>query len=318
MIKLGIVGATGLVGQTVLKVLKEQGLLDRFELCLIASKESLSKTIEFNGLQYKVIELNESCLRLGLDVVIFSAGDDVSDCWCEQFVEQGVFVIDNSNAFRRRADVPLIVPEINGELVSKKTKLISNPNCSTIQLAMVVDALRDIVSIDQVVVSTYQSVSGAGKDALKDYQLGTRNFFKKGIRDNIVASIGLEDDTGFCSEERKIMFELKKILNCKIDVVATAVRVPIAFCHGESVYVKTRECFNLSEIISNLKRRGLKVSDDLFYPVDCAGTNDTYVCRIRKCGEWGLALFIIADNLRRGAAFNAVKILEKIIPYFTN
>ena len=213
MIKVGIVGATGLVGQTILSVLKEEHLIDNVKLFLMASKESSSKSIVFDGKEYNVYELTEDCLNEKLDVVIFSAGDEISACWCERFAGTGAFVIDNTNAFRKREDSPLVVPEINGELVGKNTKIISNPNCSTIQLAIVVDALRKIVNVDQIVVSTYQSVSGAGKDALKDYQTGEKIFFEYGIKDNIIARIGTVDETGFCSEERKIMFELNKILN---------------------------------------------------------------------------------------------------------
>lgn len=312
-LKLGIVGASGLVGQTVLKVLKEENLLKQLELYLITSEKNSGNEIEFNGKKYKYINLNQKCFDLKLDIVIFSAGDEISKHYAHSFAQKGTYVIDNSNAFRKEKDIPLIVPEINSKLLSKNSKIIANPNCSTIQLAVVIDKLKQLGRINEIIVSSYQSVSGAGKAALEDLKNQKSDYFGFDIKDNFIAKIGDIEENGFCKEENKIMFELNKILDDKISVYATTVRVPISYCHGESVYVRFLQKIDENLIKNALKCDFIEFCDDIYLPTQCFDSNKTYVFRMRQVSENELMFFVLADNLRRGAAFNAVLILEKLI-----
>lgn len=316
MIEIGVVGATGLVGQKILTCLAEEGLLEKVHITLFASEKNHGKMIHVKSRQLRVIKLDENALKKKFDIVFFSAGEDVSKKWAKKFVEKGAFVIDNSNAFRRCDEVPLVCPEINGGLVSSKSRLISNPNCSTIQLVLVLDALLQF-GIEKVVVSTYQSVSGAGKKAIADLENGTNFEICEGIKNNIVSKIGNILDTGFCVEEDKIMFETSKILGKTLDVSATTVRVPVPYCHTESVYVKLKTEVDLSVIRARLSAFGIIVDDEVSLPLEVADTNEVHVCRLRKQSKTELLFVVVADNLRRGAAYNAVKIsailLEKFI-----
>lgn len=311
MKKLAIVGATGLVGQTVLRVLKEENLIDKFEINLIVSNKSAGKVMVFNDKHYQLIELSNDVFELGFDYAIFLTSEDISREWIPKFVKVGTKVIDNSCAFRMDKDVPLVVPEINLGDIKKTDKFIANPNCSTIQLVVCLDRLREN-TIKKVIVSSYQSVSGAGKEALFDLEEDTNNVFECGIKDNVIAKIGDINKNGYSSEENKIMNETLKILHNNFDIYATAVRVPISFCHGESVYVEFEKPIDLNLIKKQLSCDYLLLTDELFYPKNCKGTNLTYICRLRKAGKKAIQFFVIADNLRRGAAYNAVKILEKI------
>ena len=313
MKKLAIVGASGLVGQTVLKVLKEEGLFDKFEIFMLSSSKSAGKVLIFDDRHFRLIELNDEVLKYKFDYAIFVMSEDVSRVWVEKFANNGTVVIDNSSAFRMVKNIPLVVPEINFNIIKKSDKIIANPNCSTIQLVLVLDRLRQLSKLKTVIVSSYQSVSGAGKDALFDLNNKTNNFFEMGIDDNFIARIGSFSENGFCSEENKIMLESQKILDEEFNIVATTVRVPISFCHGESVYVKFSKKVDLEDVKKVLKSNRIKFSDDMFYPNVCAGTNETYVFRLRKCSDNEIAFFVIADNLRRGAAFNAVEILKNLI-----
>lgn len=310
MKRLGIIGATGLVGTSTLRVLLEENLLSEFEVILFASDRSAGRVLVFNEKHYPLIKLDDNFIDYKLDYAIFLTNEDVSEIWVMRFAMSGIMVIDNSSAFRLKDKVPLIVPEINIKNVDMSNGIIANPNCSTIQLVVVLDKLRKVSKISQVVVSSYQSVSGAGRDALVDLKKGTKKYFENGIRDNIIAQIGKLDSNGNSKEENKLINETKKILDCDFEISATAVRVPIPYCHGESVYIKFNDSIDLGKIYQALECDYIKVSKDLFYPSKCAGTNLTYVCRIRKVGDNSVQLFIIADNLRRGASYNAVKILE--------
>ena len=313
-LKLAIVGATGLVGETILKVLDEEGLFIGSDITLFVSSRSAGKEYMFKGRRFRLVELNESALKKKFDIVFFSAGTDVSKAWVKKFAEAGAFVIDNTNAFRRKEAVPLVVPEINGEIVGGDSKIISNPNCSTIELALVIDKIRKLSKIEKIVVSTYQSVSGAGRSALLDLKNNAKNVFKYGINNNLIAKIGDIQENGYSTEENKIMFELSKILDEDIDVSATAVRVPVEVSHGESVYVKFKNEVNLIDAFAVLDCDYIKIStDDLFYPSFVSGTNLTYVCRLRQSQKNELEFFVFADNLRRGAAYNAVMIAKNIL-----
>ena len=311
MKKLAIVGATGIVGQSVLDVLKEEGLSKRFEIFMLGSVRSSGKDLIYDGKRYFIKEINEEILKIGFDYSIFVTTEEVSCDWVEKFSNYGV-VIDNSSVFRMKENIPLIVPEINFKDIRSEDKIIANPNCSTIQLVLVLDKLRKVADIDTVVVSSYQSVSGAGRDALQDLEKGTRNVFECGIKDNFIARIGAIDQNLNCSEENKIINETQKILNQDIKIFATTVRVPIHFCHGESVYVKFKKKVNLDLIKKCLECDYIELTEDLFYPKDCARTNLTYVCRLRQQSDTEVLFFVIADNLRRGASFNAIEILKKL------
>lgn len=313
MIKLGIVGVTGLVGNKILEILKEENLAQDVELFLMASEKSCNKKVFYYGKIFDIFELNEKCLDFGLDYVIFSAGDEISKVWAKRFVEKGTVVIDNTNAFRKNEEVPLIVPEINADKLSNGTLLISNPNCSTIQLAVVVDVLMKMSKVKKTVVSTYQSVSGAGRKALNDFKFDTGDYFPVNIHENIIAEIGTVDEEGFCTEERKIMFELNKILDSKFEVVATAVRVPVLYTHGESVYVEFEDDFDVIKFKKEMQKLEYLEVDDLFYSKDVINSNKTFVCRIKQQNSKSVSFFVFADNLRRGAAYNAVGILKKLI-----
>ena len=313
MKRLAIVGASGLVGQTVLRVLKEEGIHRKFELFMITSKKSAGQVLVFDDKHYRLIELNEKVFNLKLDYAIFVTDERVSKEWIKNFEAKGIVVIDNSSAFRLDKNIPLIVPEINMEDIKSSDKIISNPNCSTIQLVLILDKLRKFSEFENVVVSSYQSVSGAGKDALQDLENGTTYYFEHGIENNFIAQIGSIAKNGFCSEENKIISESQKILHEKFNIVATTVRVPVRFCHGESVYVKFKNTVDLDEIKKSLNCEYIRISEDLFYPKECEGSNLTYVFRLRKHSENEILFFVIADNLRRGAAFNAVEILKNII-----
>lgn len=315
-IKLGIVGASGLVGQNILKVLNEEHLLGGIELILITSDASAGDIIKFDNKEYKYIELSEKCLDMKLDFVIFSAGDNISKFWAPNFAKKGAYVIDNSNAFRRDKNIPLIVPEINVEKIDKNHKIIANPNCSTIQLALVLQQLSQAAKIEKVIVSSYQSVSGAGKDALDDLKFGSHKVFDINIKENVIPCIGDIQENGFCKEEDKIMFETKKILNKNIDVFATTARVPVQYCHGESVYVKFSQKVNILSVKNALKCNFIEFSDTIIHNYEVVKTNLTYVCRLRQPSETEIMFYVLADNLRRGSAYNAVLILKYLINNF--
>ncbi len=316
MINVAIVGATGLVGETIIKVLEEEGLIKKIRLSLFASDNSHGKLLTIGKIDYRLTSLNEDALRQKFDYVFFSAGDEVSKEWAKKFVKSGSIVIDNSNAFRREKTVPLVVPEINCENIENTPKIISNPNCSTIQLAVVVHRLLEISDINKIIVSSYQSVSGAGRPALSDLVLGTNKFFDVKIQNNIIAQIGGVEENGFCTEENKIMFELNKILGTKINILATTVRVPIPYCHGESVYIKFKNKVDINLIKSALRCSHITLlEDEIAFPSIVAGTNQTYICRLRLVKEKELMLFIVADNLRRGAAYNAVETFKRLIKF---
>ena len=311
--KIAIIGATGLVGTTILRVLYEENLFWGYDITLFVSSKSAGKEFLFEGRIFRLVKLDETALSKKFDFVFFSAGGEVSLLWAKRFAEIGAVVIDNTNAFRREAGVPLIVPEINFSSITKETKLISNPNCSTIQLAIVISKLAELSEIEKIVVSTYQSVSGAGRQAFLDLKNNAKNVFKYGINDEIIANIGEIQENGYSIEENKVVFELSKILGKALDVSATAVRVPTSVGHGESVYVKFKNDVNVIDALAVLDCEQIKLRDDVFYLHEVRETNVTYVCRLRQKNKNELEFFVMADNLRRGAAYNAVKIMKKFV-----
>ncbi|RMG83854.1 MAG: aspartate-semialdehyde dehydrogenase [Bacteroidetes bacterium] len=322
--KIAIVGATGLVGREILNVLKEFNF-SFSELLLCGSSKSAGKKILFDNQEFEVLSI-EDVLSRSPDIAIFSAGSEVSKQYAPEFASKGCFVIDNSSAWRMDATKKLIVPEINGELLTENDKIIANPNCSTIQMVMVLAPLHKAYIIKRIVISTYQSVSGTGKKGLEQLEnerkgIQSKMVYPYPIDKNCLPHAGDFDENGYTTEEIKLVNETKKILSDNnISITATAVRVPVEGGHSESVNVEFEKPYELTKIYQLLSQTpGVKVVDNPelnMYPMPlfAKGKNDVFVGRIRKdfSVENGLNLWIVADNLRKGAATNAVQIAELV------
>jgi len=327
-IKLGIVGATGMVGETFIKILTERKT-PISELRLFASEQSLGKKIPFNGKEIPCEVLSAKRFE-DLDVVFFSSGDPISKEWAPVAVKAGAWAIDNSAAFRMDPNTALVVPEINFHHIKGKTpQIIANPNCSTIQMVLPLQALKGLEP-ESVHVASYQSVSGAGKEAVEDLKNQTAQVlrgetaeagkvFKKPIAFDCHPIIGGLDDDGFCSEENKIVAETKKILDLpNLKVSAFTVRVPTVISHAEAVWVQFKKETTREEILKLLKNfPGIKVMENHseFSSVPyAADREETFVSRIRQSRDmkntW--QMWVVADNIRRGAASNGLSIAEKI------
>jgi aspartate-semialdehyde dehydrogenase len=320
--KLAVVGATGLVGQEILKVLEERSFpFD--ELYLVASAKSVGQPMTFKGKEYKIIGMEEAC-KLVPDIAIFSAGGGTSLEWAPKFAEAGTIVIDNSSAWRMDATKKLIVPEINGHVLTIDDRIIANPNCSTIQMVMALAPLHIKYRVKRVVVSTYQSVTGTGKDAVQqmmDERKGINGpkVYPHPIDMNALPHIDSFLDNGYTKEEMKMVNETRKIMgDPKINVTATTVRIPSIGGHSEAVNVEFHEDFNLSEVRSILASTpGVIVQDDpknniYPMPINSKGRDEVFVGRLRRDESQAntLNMWIVADNLRKGAATNAVQIAE--------
>ncbi|MEX2597088.1 MAG: aspartate-semialdehyde dehydrogenase [Salibacteraceae bacterium] len=322
--RIAVVGATGLVGSVMLKVLAERSF-PITSLYLVASDRSIGKEISFGGVSHKVIGLAQA-VSLKPDIALFSAGGETSKKWAPEFAKVGTVVIDNSSAWRMDNNVKLIVPEINGDLLTKEDKIIANPNCSTIQMVL---ALRDIhrnYGIKRLVISTYQSVSGTGVKALEQLageRAATKpeQVYPYPIDMNCLPHGGDFDEDGHTSEELKLVNETQKILGDNtIQVTATVVRVPVKGGHSEAINVETRKAFDLDDVRKMLAQTpGVKVQDvpelnTYPMPLYVEGKDDVFVGRIRRDNsvENGLNMWVVADNLRKGAATNAVQIAEKV------
>lgn len=326
-INLAIVGATGLVGQTFLKVLEERKFPIN-NLYLFASKKSAGKEVNFLGKNYLVEELNEDSFKKNIDIALFSAGGDISKKFSPIAKENNVIVVDNSSAFRMDDDVPLVVPEVNPEDVKKHNGIIANPNCSTIQAVLPLKALDEHFKIKRIVYSTYQAVSGSGLNGIKDLEDGLNglknSFYPHQIADNALPHIDVFLDNGYTKEEIKMIEETKKILNNPdLKITATAVRVPVKFSHSESINVEFFNDFKLEQIFDILDNKdGIKLIDNPksnLYPLasNAKDTDLVYVGRIRRdySLDFGLNMFVVADNIRKGAATNTVQIAELLIKY---
>lgn len=318
--KIAVVGATGLVGREVIKILLDKKLVEEKDITLFASKKSQGKIIKYNDIDLAVKELSKKNIKK-YDYVIFCAGKKVAVDFARIFVERGAVVVDNSSAFRRQKTVPLVVPEVNISK-AKGARLISNPNCSTIGVCLPLFYLSKLYSIKRIIVSTYQAVSGAGQQGISDLQNNTNIKFKKGITNNLLPQIDYALDNGYTFEEDKMNFELKKILqNRYLKVSATCVRVPIENCHSESVNVEFETEPDLRKIKKLLSQcKGIKVVDNLkkdIYPTPSIanGRDDVFVGRIRRdiSNKNAINFFICFDNVRKGAALNAVQIIEELI-----
>jgi aspartate-semialdehyde dehydrogenase len=329
--KIAVVGATGNVGREMLNVLIQRQF-PISEVVALASTRSIGTEVSFGDGTLKVKALDYFDFK-GTDIVLMSVGAKVSKEWSPKIAAQGAVVIDNSSAWRMDRDVPLIVPEVNADVLNAgfKKGIIANPNCSTAQLVVALKPLHDFAKIKRVVVSTYQSVSGAGKDAMDELFRQTRavfvadpietEAFTKQIAYNVIPHIDDFLDSGLTKEEWKMMVETQKILDPDIQLTATCVRVPVFVGHSEAVTIEFEQPITADKARQILRAApGILVVDkreDGGYvtPVECAGEDATFVSRIRKdpTVEHGLSLWIVADNLRKGAALNAVQIAECLV-----
>ncbi len=330
-LKIAVVGATGNVGREMLDVLQERGF-PADKVVALASRRSQGTDVSFGDATLKVQALENYDFK-GTDIVLMSAGGAVSKEWSPRIAAQGCVVIDNSSAWRTDPDVPLIVPEVNADAVEgfRKKNIIANPNCSTAQLVVALKPLHDRARIKRVVVATYQSVSGAGKDAMDELFNQTRAVFvadsieakkfSKRIAFNVIPHIDSFMEDGSTKEEWKMMVETKKILDPKIKLTATCVRVPVFVGHSEAVNIEFEEPITADEARDILREApGCLVIDKqedggYITPYESAGEDATYISRIREDQtiDNGLSMWIVSDNLRKGAALNAVQIAELLL-----
>lgn len=322
--RVAVVGATGMVGNVMLQVLREQNF-PITELIPVASEKSVGTKIEFGGLEFTVVGL-QTAVEMRPDIAIFSAGGETSLEWAPKFAEVGTTVIDNSSAWRMDPTKKLVVPEINGDVLTKEDKIIANPNCSTIQLVLTLAPLHKKYGVKRVIVSTYQSITGTGVKAVQQME-NERNgitgemAYKYPIDKNCIPQCDSFLDNGYTKEEMKLTNETKKILDPKINVTATAVRVPVVGGHSEAVNIEFENDFDLNEVRRLLHEMpGITLKDDpttYSYPMPkyAEGKDDVFVGRIRRDESQAntLNLWIVADNLRKGAATNAVQIAKLLM-----
>jgi aspartate-semialdehyde dehydrogenase len=329
--KVAIVGATGNVGREMLNILEERGF-PVSEVVALASRRSLGTEVSFGDktLKCKVLENYDFS---DTDICLMSAGGNISKEWSPKIGAQGCIVIDNSSAWRYDQDVPLIVPEVNPDAISgyKKRNIIANPNCSTAQMLVALKPLHDAAKITRIVVSTYQSVSGAGKEGMDELFTQTRAVFvadpvenkkfTKRIAFNVIPHIDVFMEDGYTKEEWKMVAETKKMLDPKIKVTATCVRVPVFIGHSESINIEFEKPISADDAREILRNApgclviDTKENGGYATPIDCAGEDATYISRIREdiTVENGLAIWVVSDNLRKGAALNAVQIAELLV-----
>ncbi|HOI74868.1 MAG TPA: aspartate-semialdehyde dehydrogenase [Syntrophales bacterium] len=326
-----VVGATGAVGNEMIRIL-EQRDFPVGKLKLLASERSLGKSLEFRGKSYPVEVLKEDSFG-GVQIGLFSAGGSISEKFAPIAAQAGCVVVDNTNAFRMVPEIPLVVPEVNPEAIAryKNRGIIANPNCSTIQMVVALKPIHDAARIRRIIVSTYQAVSGTGKKAIDELEHQTRallacqepavKVYPHQIAFNCLPQIDVFMENGYTKEEMKMVNETKKIMDPSIAVTATTVRVPVFYCHSESVNIETERKITAAEVREILaKAPGVKVVDDPAsrqYPlaIHAAGKDETFVGRIREDESIanGINLWVVSDNLRKGAALNAVQIAEILI-----
>ena len=323
--KVAVVGVTGVVGTVMLNLLDKRKF-PITQIIPVASEKSVGNNIVFKGNEYDIVSLNNA-LIMKPDIALFSAGGSTSKEWAPKFADVGTRVVDNSSAWRMDSTKKLIVSEVNSETLTNNDYIIANPNCSTMQMLVVLAPLHKKFKIKRLVISTYQSVSGTGKNAI-DQLYNERNgsnsekVYPYSIDQNLLPHCDVFEEGGYTKEENKLINETRKILNDNsIQITSTAVRVPIEICHGESVNIEFEDEFKLEEIFSILKSSpGLIVEDEpeknLYpMPINAANKDEVFVGRIRRdfSINSGLNLWIIADNLRKGAATNTIQIAEKLI-----
>jgi aspartate-semialdehyde dehydrogenase len=329
-LNVAVVGATGMVGNEMLRVLAQRNFpVER--VIALASERSKGLTVSYNGSTLKVEELSESAFK-GIDVALFAASGDIALMYGPVAAESGALVIDNSSAWRMKQNVPLVVPEVNGDDIRENEGIIANPNCCAIPLAVILNPLKKVAGLERVLVSTYQSASGAGRLLVDELEEQTKAIadgkepqavaYPQQLAYNVVPGGWRPEADGYNEEEVKIVNETRKILHDpELRIVATCVRVPVPIGHGESVFVETKEKITADEartLFANAP--GVIVQDDphaRLYPTPhgVAGKDEVYVGRIREDASTrhGLALWIVSDNLRKGAALNAVQIAEQAI-----
>lgn len=323
--KVAVVGATGMVGEVMLKVLAERNF-PITELIPVASERSVGKEIEYKGKKYKVVSL-DTAVSMKPEIALFSAGGDTSKEWAPKFAEAGTTVIDNSSAWRMDPTKKLVVPEINANQLTKEDKIIANPNCSTIQMVLALNPLHKKYNIERIVVSTYQSITGTGVKAVKQLEneyagIEGEMAYKYPIHRNAIPQIDSFEENGYTKEEMKMTRETKKIMSDdSIRVTATTVRIPTVGGHSESVNVQFTNDFDVKEVRSILENTpGVVVQDNIdtfTYPMPlyAEGKDDVYVGRIRRdeSQDNTLNMWIVSDNLRKGAATNTVQIAEYLV-----
>ena len=324
---LAIIGVTGMVGKTMLKVLLERNF-PYTQLIFVASEKSVGKQINFNNQSHIVVSLN-AALKMTPNIALFSAGTETSIEWAPKFAKLGCFVIDNSSAWRMNSMIKLIVPEINGNIINSNDKIIANPNCSTIQLLIAIAPLHKNFGIERLIISTYQSITGTGIKAVNQLNNEFKNIkgemvYPFQIHKNAIPHCDSFQENGYTKEEMKLVNETHKILNdFKIGITATAVRIPVVGGHSESVNITLKNKSSVIEIKNLLKNSdGVVVKDDPknnSYPMAilAEGTDAVYVGRIRKdfSKPNSFNLWIVSDNLRKGAATNTIQIAEYIIKH---
>ena len=326
-VNVAIVGATGMVGRTFLKVLEERNFpIDN--LYLFSSARSAGSKVEFAGKEYTVEELNENSFDRDIQIALFSAGGSISEKYAPIAASKGVIVVDNSSAWRMDENVPLVVPEVNPEAVKEHKGIIANPNCSTIQAMVPLKPLHDKYKIKRIVYSTYQAVSGSGVKGTKDLEDGINGvpnqFYPHPIAYNCLPHIDVFMENGYTKEEMKMINETMKILNdYNLKITATTVRVPVVNGHSESVNVEFENDFEIDELKGVLAGfEGLELVDDIdnnVYPTafELSGRDEVFVGRIRRdfSVDSGINMWVVADNIRKGAATNAVQIAELLLKY---
>lgn len=325
--KIAVVGATGMVGRTFLKVLEEYKLPAE-SYTLFSSAKSAGSKLNFMGEEHTVRELTETSFDEGFDIALFSAGGSTSEKFAPIAAKKGCLVIDNSSAWRMDPEVPLVVPEVNPEDIKKHKGIIANPNCSTIQAMVALRPLQKAYGLKRVIYSTYQAVSGAGRGGWDDLENGYKGEapkkFTYPIAGNCIPHIDVFLDNGYTKEEMKMVNETRKILgDDSLRITATTVRVPVFNGHSESINVELEKPFELSELVDVLKNApGVVVEDDVKnnvypMPLHATGHDETFIGRIRRdeSVENGVNLWVVADNIRKGAAANAVQIAKKFIEF---
>lgn len=320
-VNVAVVGATGLVGRKILEILEERNFPIN-NIIFLASEKSEGKSIEFRGKFYKVKKLDENSFDGEIDLALFAAGGSVAEKFVPLAIKNGVKVVDNSSFYRMDKDVVLVVPEINKEKITKDTMLIANPNCSTIQSVLALKPIFDNFKIKRIVYNTYQAVSGGGEKALEDLYNKTNKKWKYKIYNNVLPQIDDFTENGYTKEEIKMINETRKILGDEnLKITATTARVPVENSHAISINVELDRDFDLDyirEILS--KQEGVKIVDDIeneIYPIptQASGKDDVFVGRIRRdfSVDYGINLWCVADNIRKGAATNAVENAEVLI-----
>ena len=319
-----IVGATGLVGQVIFEIL-DKSKIKVDNIYAVASERSIGQSLKFKGADIKIISI-ENALENKIDIAIFSAGKELSLKWAPIFVKKGVYVIDNSSAWRMDETKKLIVPEINGHILDKEDKIIPNPNCSTIQMVMAIHNIHRKYNILRIIISTYQSISGTGRKAIAQLHAErnsnkSEKVYPHQIYNNAIPHCDEFEENGYTKEEMKLVNETNKILDSNISITATAVRLPISGGHSESINITLENPFEIEDIKNIIQNsEGVILEDKPFknhypMPVNSQGKDSVYVGRVRRDNscENSLNMWVVCDNLRKGAATNTIQIMQLII-----